>query len=267
MSLLERILGKLSDRGTSHEAEITASQNKSASFKTESSSHELLLSLCRSRQLLEVLIDNRGTSFQSMILAVDTERGMLWLDQLTPSTLALMEGQSLTLRHQRHSEVLTLRLPVISDQSQSRNAIAVLLPSKVEYRPRRSWLRYEPGYDSLKATIRTIGNAPTEANIVNISGGGMRLRLKGNQLHSYRRDAHLPLCQVRLSHQIQVNCQAKVKSVRLVREPFRHTQVSLEFTDMTPSARIQLNNQLSNLLNITDANQTLDAKNELQLVG
>lgn len=266
MSLIEHIMSKLSLRGHTTAGKHPAPARPQKA-NTPHPAGDLTTQLCNSRQLLEVRIDNRPSSFQSMILAVDTDRGLLWLDQLTPATLPLTEGQWLTLKHHRQGEVLTLRVPVISDQSKNRNAIAVLMPDEASYRPRRVWQRFEPGSRSLVARIRAIGNSPTEARIVNISAGGLRVALTGNHLHLYRRDTYLPLCQVKISQYLQINQPAKVKSVRLVREPYRHTQVSLEFTDTSNSARAQLEQQLAMLLTNIDANQYADKENQLQLAG
>ncbi|MDO3385095.1 flagellar brake protein [Gilvimarinus sp. SDUM040013] len=271
MSLIERIMNKFSSQANASCEQPTRSAISSllGQHDATNSTVETLTHLSNSRQLLEIQIHNRESSFQSMIIAVDIERGLLWLDQLVPHTLALSEGQWLTMRHQRMGHVLTLKVPVISDQTSTRGAIAVLLPNEAIYRPRRHYARFETDGETLNAKVRTIGAEPTQVRVLNVSGGGLRIALKGNQLRHYHRDAHLPLCQFSLSGHLKINCQARVKSARLVREPFRHTQVSLEFTDIALGACKQLDQQLKLLHAGAALDQTGEQLqvNDLQLAG
>ena len=201
-----------------------------------------------SRQQLEISLPGSTASFQSIVLAVDTARGLLWIDELLPQ-VPLSAGQWLTLRHHRSGEVLTLRSPLVASGGQFGAAgLALLLPENLEYSPRREFSRIDFQGRGLSTKIRPLGEEPCHGMVINLSPGGMRLALAGNHLSGLHRGSLLPLCQFSLGKNLQIRCQASVKSVRLARTPYRHTQVSLEFVDILPDQRQHLTQYLSHLI-------------------
>ncbi len=191
------------------------------------------------RQLIEVKVPGDRESYQSMVLAVDTVRGLVWLDELTPRPFSLGSAEWLVVEQHQNGEIITLRLPILHNADQRRE-IACLLPHSIDFRPRRRWERFTLPGDPLKAKIRSIGGEPQMVNIINLSAGGVRLALRGNQLDALRRDALLPLCEFTLG-QLHINTHGRVKSARVVTSPYRHTQVSVEFADISVSTQRALN--------------------------
>lgn len=192
-----------------------------------------LLHLQQQRQHLEVSVEGERQSYQSVILAVDRRRGLLWIDELFPALPALPAGTGLTLRHHRGGEVLTLRSPLVArGLDYGVHALALLLPDELLYLPRRQHPRFDLRPARLGVTIRPMGETPRQGTLINLSLGGMRLALPGNQLHGLRRDLLLPHCEFTLPNRTRIRCQAVVKAARLERQPYRHTQVSLAFADM-----------------------------------
>lgn len=192
-----------------------------------------LIHLQQQRQQLEVWVEGERLSYQSIILAIDSKRGLLWIDELFPNLHDLPVGTGLTLRHHRHGEVLTVQSPLVArGQDYQVQGMALLLPDTLAYLPRRQHPRFELRDARIGVTLRPMGETSRHGTLINLSLGGMRLALPGNHLSQLRRDMVLPLCEFTLPNQVNIRCQGVVKAAKLEREPYRHTQVSLAFADM-----------------------------------
>lgn len=194
------------------------------------------------RQLLEVKITGTSRSYQSMVIAIDLERGLLWLDDLFPQQLILDAGDELCIRHHRNTEDLVIQAPIIAlGSSYGASGIAIELPAFAYYQPRRRYPRYTIGHQSpLSVKIRPIGQEPSFGTLQDISVGGMRIMVAGNLLPYLRHGATMPLCEVNLSDDLQVRCKARICAFRMGRSPYRHTQISLEFLDLQEDKRAAL---------------------------
>lgn len=201
-----------------------------------------LWELQQQRQQLEIKITGSSRSYQSMIVAIDMERGLLWLDDLFPQQLILDAGDELTLRHHRQGEQLLIRAPIIAlGSSYGTSGIALELPEFSYYQPRRSAPRYAIGHQSpLSVKIRPLGQEPSFGTLQDISTGGMRLMVAGNLLPYLRHGALLPLCEVTLSDDLQIRCRARICAFRMGRAPYRHTQISIEFIELEDDKRAAL---------------------------
>jgi len=243
-------LDKLFKKGAHSSESTKASGVKPADAGQEGSSaaskipeHYLpLLELQNQRQLLEVKITGASRVYQSMILAIDAERGLLWLDDLFPQQLLLDAGDEITLRHHRNGEQLVIRAPVVAmGSTYDASGFAVTLPEFVYYMPRRSSPRFIVGHQSpLSVKIRTLGQEPSYGTLQDISTGGLRLIVAGNMLPYLRHGALLPMCEVDISDELQIRCRARICAFRIGRSPYRHTQISVEFIDMEDETRTAL---------------------------
>ncbi len=201
-----------------------------------------LWELQKNRQLLEIKIGTASRVYQSMILAIDIDRGLLWLDDLFPQQLILDAGDDITLRHHRNGEQLVVRAPVVAlGSNYGAVGFAIELPEFAVYTPRRSAPRYAIGHQSpLSVKIRTLGQEPCFGTLQDISSGGLRLIVAGNLLPFLRHGAHLPLCEVNLTDELQIRCKARICAFRMGRSPYRHTQISIEFLDLEEEKRAAL---------------------------
>lgn len=201
-----------------------------------------LWELQKNRQLLEIKIGNASRVYQSMILAIDIDRGLLWLDDLFPQQLILDAGDDITLRHHRNGEQLVVRAPVVAlGSNYGAVGFAIELPEFAVYTPRCSAPRYAIGHQSpLSVKIRTLGQEPCFGTLQDISSGGLRLIVAGNLLPFLRHGAHLPLCEVNLTDELQIRCKARICAFRMGRSPYRHTQISIEFLDLEEEKRAAL---------------------------
>ncbi len=210
-----------------------------------------LWQLLTSRQILEVKIVGSSLSYQTVILAIDIQRGLIWLDDLFPAQRALGIGDLVTLRHHHNGNELMLCSPLVAwGDSYGATGFAIVLPdsSDIAYLPRRKYRRaYMSDTPSLAIKIRPIGQEVSYGTVLDISTGGLRLSVPNNLLGQLRHGALLPLCELHLSDEFPIRCTARVRGFRLLRTPYRHTQISLEFLDI-PHERQQLLEQFINNL-------------------
>src|SRR5690606_14888754 len=134
MTILRAVMQKLSLK------KPTASANKfSQASADQEHSYAALVQLQESRQLLEVIPAGATRSYQSMIIAIDVERNLVWLDDLFPNQHILETGDEITVRHHRNGEVLTFTTPVIAwGSSFGASGLAVILPEEADYKPKRT---------------------------------------------------------------------------------------------------------------------------------
>lgn len=217
-------------------------QSEAATSMRVPDEYQALWELKKQRQLLEVKITGTSRSYQSMIMAIDLERGLLWLDDLFPQQLILDAGDELCIRHHRNTEELVISAPIVAlGSSYGTSGIAIELPNFAYYQPRRRFPRYTIGHQSpLSVKIRPIGQEPSFGTLQDISVGGMRMMVAGNLLPHLRHGAVMPLCEVNLSEELQIRCRARICAFRMGRSPYRHTQISIEFIDLAEDKRAAL---------------------------
>jgi c-di-GMP-binding flagellar brake protein YcgR len=209
-----------------------------------------LIELQQKRQLIEVRIRGDSRVYQTLILELDLEHELLWLDDLFPSQHLLNLGDEITLRHHRHGEQLCFSSPVVAwGDSGAASGLAILLPENLSYQPRRQNHRCDVSAESaVQVKIRAIGQEMCYGALRDLSLGGLRLSVPGNLLGQLRHNALLPFCELRLSDELQIRCSARVCSFRLELKPHRSTHISVKFTEMTSEARQQLEQFMNNFL-------------------
>ena len=209
-----------------------------------------LWQLLNQRQLIEVKVEGSSLSYQTLILAIDVQRGLLWLDDLFPNQHVLEIGDQISLRHHRNGEQLSFSSPVLAwGSNYGANGLAIMLPDHLLYTPRRQFRRADMGdKPSLSLKLRAIGQDISYGSVLDISSGGLRASVPGNMLGQLRHGALLPLCEFTLSDELTIRCSAQVRSFRLLRTPHRHTQVSIEFVDLPAERAQQLQQFINNLI-------------------
>jgi c-di-GMP-binding flagellar brake protein YcgR len=242
MSFLDKLFKKGARSSASDAKPSDTGQEGSTPTNNVPEQYLPLAELQNQRQLLEVKITGASRVYQSMILAIDAERGLLWLDDLFPQQLLLDAGDEITLRHHRNGEQLVIRAPVVAmGSTYDASGFAITLPEFVYYMPRRTSPRYIIGHQSpLSVKIRTLGQEPSYGTLQDISTGGLRLIVAGNMLPYLRHGALLPMCEVDISDELQIRCRARICAFRIGRSPYRHTQISVEFIDMEEETRTAL---------------------------
>ncbi|MES2675725.1 MAG: PilZ domain-containing protein [Pseudomonadota bacterium] len=246
-TMWQRISGKTTNaEPTQPEPAFTALQKALLSLHPEQAEQPNqylpLQQLHAQRQIIEVKINGSSQSYQTFILAIDIERGLLWLDDLFPNQRLLKAGDTITLRHHRNSEQLCFSSPVVAwGNSFGANGLAILLPEHLSYQPRRQHHRCDLSGDaSLSVKIRPVGYEPSYGNIQDLSLGGSALRVAGNLTGQLRHGALLPVCELHLSDDLLIRCSARIRAFSIARSPRRSTLISVEFIDLTAESRHQL---------------------------
>ncbi len=218
--------------------------------ETGADHYESLYQLLNQRQIIEVKVEGSTLSYQTLILAVDIQRGLLWLDDLFPKQHVLEIGDRITLRHHRNGEQLSFSSPILAwGNNYGANGLAILLPEQVAYIPRRQYSRADMSEkSSLALKLRAVGHEAIYASVLDISSGGLRASVPGNLLGQLRHGALLPLCELVLSDELTLRCSARVRGFRLLRLPHRHTQISIEFVDLPFERQQQLQQFINNIV-------------------
>ncbi len=243
MSLLKRLFKK--DQAANLEAASSAEANLNLVSQIPEQYLEIW-ELHKKRQLLEVKIQGSSRAYQSMILALDIERGLLWLDDLFPQQHMLETGDEISIRHHRQGEQLIIRGPVIALGSDyGASGFALILPEQAAYQPRRANPRFSlAGNSPTLIKLRPLGQEPCMGSLQDISAGGIKVNIPGNLLSQLSHGVTLPLLEFKLGD-LQIRCKAKVCALRICRAPQRCTQLSLAFADMPESLRDNLDRLLA----------------------
>lgn len=250
MGFFQRLLGK-------HESHLLSQAEEQKEAKTSPRVIDIntclpLIQLQDSKQLLEVKWGNSRMRFQTMILAIDIERGLIWIDELFPQQHALDIGDSLVLRHHRKGEELLIESHIVAMGNQfGTQGIALSLPEHIQWQPRRRQTRFSLGGAATLVKIRTLGAEPCYGKLQDISTGGFSLSISGNLLGQLRHGALLPLCEMTLDDQIHLRCKGRICAFRMEREPFRSTRVCVQFVDLPEKTRIELMNCLNRLESVS----------------
>lgn len=244
MGFFQRLMGK-TETNLLLEAEV---QKKSPGRSRNPDDYYTLFALQQNRQLLEVRWGSSSRRYQSLILAVDVERELIWIDELFPQQLVLDVGDSITLRHHRKGEELVIETHVVAMANQfGAQGIALSLPEQIQWQPRRRQPRFALGGAATLVKIRTLGADACYGKLQDISTGGFSVSISGNLLGQLRHGALLPVCEMMLDDQLQIRCKGRVCAFRIEREPYRNTRICVEFVDLPEKTRIELMNCLNRL--------------------
>ncbi len=221
-----------------------------------------LWQLLNQRQLIEVRVDGSSLAYQTLVLAIDIQRGLLWLDDLFPSQHLLEIGDKIRLRHHRNGEQLTFSSPILAwGSNYGATGFAIMLPEHASYTPRRQFRRADMRHNSnLNVKVRPLGQEISYGSVMDISSGGLRTSVPGNLLGQLRHGALVPLCEIRLSDELTIRCSARVRGFRLVRSPHRHTQISLEFIDLAHEQIQHLQQFINNLIYLQEVDERLELR-------
>ncbi|MCV6625257.1 MAG: flagellar brake protein [Cellvibrionaceae bacterium] len=199
----------------------------------------------RQRQLIEVKTPRQGEYQQSLILAVKPEQGCFEIDELFPGHYhgQIQAGDALHLRLNQGGQVQEMDCKVLDYHSDSAMPYySLALPERIHAGQRRKQRRIAISEDfPITVSLQTNLGERLHGSAENISAGGLRLRLAGNQLKELQAGAFLPQCELNFPGGLRLNCSARIKGLQFKREPHRHTSVSICFGQMEPANRDTLN--------------------------
>ncbi len=208
--------------------------------------YQPLMELQAQRQLIEVIPETHPRSYQSMVLEINFQQGYLVLDELFPTAgfQQLRIGDQLTIKHHRDGQVLSFNCTLLEIKNEAGSPCCVLtLPQaeQVDYQQRRIYPRLQVSKrQPLTVSLQSPNGSPWFASIHNLSASGMRVAISGNVVDDLGINQLLPHCEFKLSPELLIRCQARIRGYRFMRKPYRHTQVSLLLVGVKPEQRIQL---------------------------
>lgn len=190
--------------------------------------------LLERKRLLSVELD--GREYQTLLLAIDIERGLLWLDELFPRAPTLEPGSELVVSYHQKGQLVQFRGPVVGwGPDMGVSGLALPLPPSVYVGPRRRWPRLSVyGWHPITARLGVPGLSPLSAEVLNLSAGGVRLAVTGDWRPFLRHRDTLPLCEFRVAPGLKIRCRAKVCAFNLSHKPWRQTRISLAFVELAP---------------------------------
>ncbi len=245
MAILQAVLQKLSRKAAPAHVETPVND-----LADRINRYAPLFGLQEQRQLIEVVSESTGEIYQSMVLSIDLMDGTIQLDELFPHpNHDYRPGELFTVRHHHRGQLLTFTTPLRSTHHGMDAAIYTLvLPETVGYRQRRVYPRINLSQQQpLTVRVQSPWRTPWYATARNLSAGGMRITVGGNVMEQLSHGALLPLCEFEFSPEFKIRCQAKARSFRFIRRPYRHTEISIEFADMAPPQRMQLQQFINTL--------------------
>lgn len=195
---------------------------------------EPLLRLHQQRQLLEVHFEGSRRSYQTVILAIDRQREVIWLDDLFPAQRLLEPGSRLEFVYRCGEQMLKFEAEVISlGSSLGVPGFAIVCPRELAWQARRRHTRLELcGSSALSGKIRAAHDEVRFGTIENISAGGLCILVAGSMDEHTRYGDTLPLCEFVLDGQ-RIQTQACVRGLSANRFPYRSTRVRLKFLTLS----------------------------------
>ncbi|MGS2716775.1 flagellar brake protein [Eionea flava] len=197
--------------------------------------YQYLSNLQDQRQLLEVFIKGKKDSFQSMIIGIDFFSGTFSLDEFSPSLFSSesLVDSTVIIRHQSQWQQLEIEASV-SEWSAENGCYRLPLPVVTEYQPRRQHTRLQLNHNKLlKSEVNPLYGAPWYATVKDISEGGMRIAIPGDLRPHLQKGTVLPKCQILLDDGIPIHCRGIVRAFSYVPKPYRHTEISVAYHNMS----------------------------------
>lgn len=201
------------------------------------------------RQIIEIKLNNNHRSYQTLIMAIDVQRGIIWLDDLFPSQHLLDVGDEISLRHNRNGKQLSFSSPVVAlGKHYGASGLAILLPEDAQYESRRQNSRFDVSHKNLTTVkIRQAGYDASFGTLQDLSLGGLRLRVAGNLLGQLQHGELLPVCELKLSDELNICCSARVRAFRIEKSTVVCTHISVEFVDLPLEKQKQLQSYIGHL--------------------
>lgn len=204
-----------------------------------------LYALLEKRALIDVVCHRSGSHYQSMILSVDPQTQSFQVDEFFPSPVNVdyLKGDEFTISYRQQGAVLVFSTTLLAINQESRAPMYLFnFPESVEYKQRRQSNRIPLSTKQPLSVRLTTGNSISLfATAQNLSAGGMRLTVGGNMVDQLPINSQLPGCEFKFHNDFKVSCQALIKAMRFNRTPYRHTEISIEFSGLKQQDFNQLN--------------------------
>jgi c-di-GMP-binding flagellar brake protein YcgR len=218
---------------------------KSASDRDDKSDNYSQLELLQRRHsFIEVKFPRIEQAYQSMILELHPDDSYLLIDELYPleNRQELIEGDAAEISAQApgikvsfFSKLLTRE--VIDGTPAYRMELPEEIGSTLRRRAYRVYVERENG---LAIDIRDAEGQPIDAQIVNLSGDGIKLSMRGNISKLLEKNRTLEQCVIKLPNHIDIDCSIEIRNIYVIRTPSLHTLAGALMSVPMPSHRTKL---------------------------
>lgn len=210
------------------------------------------------RQIIEVK-DENNRSYQTMVIAIDIQRGIVWLDDLFPNQHMLEIGDELTLHHHRNGKQLSFSSPIVAwGKRYGAGGVAIMLPEETTYQSRRQSSRLDLTHKaSIVVKVIPAGFDASYGTLQDLSTGGLRLKVSGNLVSQLRHGALVPVCEFKLDNDVQICCSARIRAFHSQKTPLLCTYISIEFIDLSIEKQKQIKKFLGDVLLYNEMKQQL----------
>lgn len=236
MALLKKILTRLGLK-------------KAADPNDKSDNYSQLEVLQRRHSFIEVKFPRIEQSFQSMFLELHPDDSYVLIDELYPleNRQELIEGDAAEISAQAPGIKISffsklLAREIIDGTPAYRMELPEDIGSTLRRRAFRVYVERETG---LAIDLRDPDGQPIDASVVNLSGDGIKLSLRGNISKLLEKNRVLEQCVIKLPNHIDIDCSIEIRNIYVIRTPSLHTLAGATMTVPMPSHQTKLGQYLA----------------------
>ena len=222
---------------------------QSSSEDKASDNYSQLEMLQRRHSFIEVKFPRIEKSFQSMILELHPDDSYLLIDELYPpeGRQELIEGDAAEISAQAPGlKVSFFSKLLVRESIDGTLSYRMELPEEIGSTLRRRAYRvYVEREAGLAVDIRDQDGQPIDAHIVNLSGDGIKLSLRGNVSKLLEKNRALEQCVIKLPNQIDIDCSIEIRNIYVIRTPSLHTLAGASIVVPMPSHQTKLGQYLA----------------------
>jgi c-di-GMP-binding flagellar brake protein YcgR len=224
-----------------------------AAEEERSDRFELLAQLQRRHSFIEVKFPRIERAFQSMILELRAESGVIVIDEFYPpeGREKLLEGDIAEIGGRDRSLTVNFfsRL-LLREMIDGAPVYHMELPDDVGASYRRHAFRvYVENESGLEIDLRDAEGNPLDARIVNLSADGIKISFHGDHVKLIGKQAEFEDCIIRLPDDgeivTEIDCALNFSNVYLMRSPALHTLAGASMKIASAPQRTRLDQYLA----------------------
>lgn len=208
--------------------------------KTERVTHPTLVlnylrRLYDSRRFLTVAIEGNPTPYTSMLLEIDSDKGLAVLDQLNPAggnkQIVAARKFRASANHEGIEIMFNGEINAIVGKA-PQQAFRFPLPKELFYIQRRSSYRAPIGMaESVDVYLSDVKERISEGKLINVSVGGFAADIKVHKYSELQKGTTIPTCQFSIPGSISVVNKAEVRFIKMDPET-RKARIGARFVDL-----------------------------------
>ena len=230
---------------------ILSSSGSRAAAQQKAADSETLIrlqKLCTSHTFVNVrFVDRDDSSFQSLILKVDSHHQSLLIDELFPmqADMAVTPGENIEITSSGGLPVQFSSTIGAIEILDGAPAYRISLPTRVRANQRREFFRVAVNRDM--ETRLLIDGGSCQCEILNLSNSGISFRVENNICEKIQSNRNIKDARLLLPDSSVLYCDLEVKSYEYRRPPQRGTVVGARFIDLPKTTQKQLDKLVSRL--------------------